>query len=362
MNDDFWNQTGGRTGTATRINNAIGSVAGELMPSNESELLVAATNSDYSFRNSVNKRSIKEAPLQRSDTQMKRRKDIIEDSSPIITAGTRSTKLRKYRPLIHSPSGQHKIIMTPRKMGIRKFSGRIEKKKFKFVIIGSSPRRQFGASDLIVAALNSSPAQDYGNVVDVGQDSCDEYSGEAGVGGGLNGRGANVGVVGCVSGVMESSSNYSDSINLGAVIEKLYNFSWYGYSGCYDFYFEVQINEIDYREVTLQGMHELLYIAPNIDWTEHARDISVVNRKLLDCFRSPRSTIVRVACQVSGELFRIIRSTRRPEFDDLADVLLARTADTNRFIQRDANVSLDKMVTYLPSFQVVRAICTKAPK
>lgn len=116
-----------------------------------------------------------------------------------------------------------------------------------------------------------------------------------------------------------------------------------------------------FREITLEGMHELLYIAPRIEWSENLRESIIVQRKLLECFRSPRSTIRRVACQVTGEMFRIIKCTRRPEFDELTEELLAKSADTNRFIQRDANNALDKMVANLPAFHVVRAVCTRAP-
>lgn len=137
-----------------------------------------------------------------------------------------------------------------------------------------------------------------------------------------------------------SASIYSDNVNLSTVIEKLFNFSW---------------------EVSLDGLHKLLYIAPMIDWNKHPREICIINRKLIDFFRSPRTTIARVVCQVCGELFRIIKCTKRPEFDELVDILLCKTADTNRFIQRDANVALDKMVSYIPTFHSVRAICTRGP-
>lgn len=116
-----------------------------------------------------------------------------------------------------------------------------------------------------------------------------------------------------------------------------------------------------FREVILEGLHELLYIAPCIDLTLNEREMSMVQRKILECFRSPRSTVVRVACQVSGELFRIVKCTRRPEFTELTDVLLTKSADSNRFIKRDANVALDKLFSYLPIFHVVRAICTNGP-
>ena len=115
------------------------------------------------------------------------------------------------------------------------------------------------------------------------------------------------------------------------------------------------------RKTSLEGLNELLYIAPFIEWGEHERDICIINRKLIDLFRSPHTTVVRVACQIAGEMFRIIKCTKRPEFDELVEMLVCKTANTNRFVQRDANVALDKMVTYIPSFHSVRAICARGP-
>lgn len=137
-----------------------------------------------------------------------------------------------------------------------------------------------------------------------------------------------------------TSSVNSERVTLTSVIDKIYNFSW---------------------EIILSGMNELLYIAPNVNWPLHEREICLIYRKLLECFRSPRSSVGRVACQVSGEMFRITKCSRRPEYDELVDMLLNKTADTNRFIQRDSNVALDKMVASLPMFHVVRVICNRGP-
>lgn len=113
--------------------------------------------------------------------------------------------------------------------------------------------------------------------------------------------------------------------------------------------------------MTLQGLNEILYLAPRIEWNKNPREVSLINRKLIELFRSPRTTICRIACQVAGELFHFIKSTKRPEFDEIVDLLLNKTADSNRFIQKDANIALDKMVTYIPPFHAVRALCSKGP-
>lgn len=88
----------------------------------------------------------------------------------------------------------------------------------------------------------------------------------------------------------------------------------------------------------------------------------MLNRRLIELLKSPRSMVVRVTCQTCGELFKAARSYKRPEFDDLVTLLLSKTADTNRFIQRDANIALDKMVTFIPVFHTVRALTQYGPK
>lgn len=45
----------------------------------------------------------------------------------------------------------------------------------------------------------------------------------------------------------------------------------------------------------------------------------------------------------------------------MVDVLLCKTADPNRFIQKDANDALDKMVISICVHHSVRAICSKGP-
>ncbi|KXJ80562.1 hypothetical protein RP20_CCG024336 [Aedes albopictus] len=130
---------------------------------------------------------------------------------------------------------------------------------------------------------------------------------------------------------------------------------------------EFQINKIidklqDHMwEVTLQGIRELMDTANQIDWKKHEKHMTVINRKMIDFLKSPRSSLCRSACQAAGELFREAKSTKRPEFDEIVDILLCKTADPNRFIQKDANVALDKLVTYIPSSHSVRALSARGP-
>lgn len=55
------------------------------------------------------------------------------------------------------------------------------------------------------------------------------------------------------------------------------------------------------------------------------------------------------------------KSTKRPEFDEIVELLMARTSDPNRFIQKDANLALDKMAKSICVHHSVRSICCKGP-
>ncbi|XP_001648160.2 uncharacterized protein LOC5563844 [Aedes aegypti] len=114
-------------------------------------------------------------------------------------------------------------------------------------------------------------------------------------------------------------------------------------------------------EVSLQGIRELMDTANQIDWKKHEKHMTIINRKMIDFLKSPRSSLCRSACQAAGELFREAKSTKRPEFDEIVDILLCKTADPNRFIQKDANVALDKLVTYIPISHSVRALSARGP-
>ncbi|XP_055596539.1 uncharacterized protein LOC129746708 [Uranotaenia lowii] len=112
-------------------------------------------------------------------------------------------------------------------------------------------------------------------------------------------------------------------------------------------------------EVSLNGIRELMEAARQVDWKQHEKHITIINRKMIDFLKSPRSSLCRSACQATGELFREVKSTKRPEFDEIVDILLCKTADPNRFIQKDANIALDKLVTYIPISHCVRALSAR---
>lgn len=111
----------------------------------------------------------------------------------------------------------------------------------------------------------------------------------------------------------------------------------------------------------IDGLRNFLQIAGNINWDSElgAKFIPIISRKLIDFFKSPRSNLCRTACQVAGEFFLLAKSTKRPEFDEMVDILLCKTADPNRFIQKDANTALDKMASCINVHHSVRAVCAK---
>lgn len=117
-----------------------------------------------------------------------------------------------------------------------------------------------------------------------------------------------------------------------------------------------------YWESNLQGLKILLEILHLVDWQEYEKCLPIIGRRLVDLIKSPRSMLVRIVCQTSGEIFRASRCFKRPEFEELVLLLLQKTGDPNRFIRKDANVALDKMVTFVPFFHSVRTLSAEGPQ
>jgi CLASP N terminal len=115
--------------------------------------------------------------------------------------------------------------------------------------------------------------------------------------------------------------------------------------------------------VCLDGLRTFISFAGGINWETElgAKFIPIISRKLTDFFKSPRSNLCRTACQTAGEFFLLAKSTKRPEFDEMVDILLNKSADPNRFIQKDANVALDKMAMCINVHHSVRVVCAKGP-
>ena len=129
---------------------------------------------------------------------------------------------------------------------------------------------------------------------------------------------------------------------LTAVVENLQNFDW---------------------EVNIKGLHFFALLASAVDWeTETGQKfIPIISRKLIEFIKSPRSNLCRTACQTAGEFFTTAKNTKRPEFDEMVDILLCKTSDPNRFIQKDASAALHKMAVSICVHQSVRAVCAKGP-
>ncbi|XP_049820723.1 TOG array regulator of axonemal microtubules protein 2-like [Aethina tumida] len=86
-----------------------------------------------------------------------------------------------------------------------------------------------------------------------------------------------------------------------------------------------------------------------------------VNQKLIVLLKSSRSQVCLSACQTAGHLFEHVADTGRPEFDDIVDILLCKTADSNKSIRIEANAALDCMVTHIAPTHSVRALCMRGP-
>ncbi|CAG9858656.1 unnamed protein product [Phyllotreta striolata] len=114
--------------------------------------------------------------------------------------------------------------------------------------------------------------------------------------------------------------------------------------------------------LALRGLAEIIEICKTAEPELILPHMTIVNQKLISLIKSPRSHVSRTACQATGHIFEYVKDTRRPEFDELVDSLLCKCADCNRFIRHDANLALDCMVTHIPTFHAVRAICAKGPE
>lgn len=116
------------------------------------------------------------------------------------------------------------------------------------------------------------------------------------------------------------------------------------------------------REICVEGLRSFLLLASEIDWDSELGTtfLPIINRKLIDFFKSPRSNLCRTACQTAGEFFVIAKSTQRPEFDEMVDILNCKAADPNRFIQKDASDALDKMASSVCVHHSIRVVCSKS--
>jgi len=109
-----------------------------------------------------------------------------------------------------------------------------------------------------------------------------------------------------------------------------------------------------------QGLEECLQLA-RLHPEELEPYMSLVYRALSSLLGNFRPQVAMFGCQAARELLARMRSTCRPEYDELVHTLLSRTADTNKYVRLQANDALDKMVTYIPTTHAVRPLVEKGP-
>lgn len=87
--------------------------------------------------------------------------------------------------------------------------------------------------------------------------------------------------------------------------------------------------------------------------------IHVVAGILAKHVRNLRSQVSRAACQATEEFFFTHRKQLETEADDLVTTLLHRTADTNKFLRKDATKALESMCDNLTTQKVIHLLSTR---
>ncbi|XP_022904449.1 uncharacterized protein [Onthophagus taurus] len=113
--------------------------------------------------------------------------------------------------------------------------------------------------------------------------------------------------------------------------------------------------------IALRGLAEITELCKATDSSTMMQYMTSINQRLLQLLKNPRSHVCRTACQAAGHLFESMKDTRGPEFNDIVDLLLSKTADANKFIRKDANLALDCMVTHISTCQAIKALLLKGP-
>ncbi|KAL6259568.1 hypothetical protein P5V15_009486 [Pogonomyrmex californicus] len=84
-----------------------------------------------------------------------------------------------------------------------------------------------------------------------------------------------------------------------------------------------------------------------------------IYRTLCSLLRNTRPNVVRTACQIAMEFYKMIQCTQRPEVDELASILLLKSTHTNKGIRNDAQCALDSMVAHLPPATCIRILTSE---
>lgn len=87
--------------------------------------------------------------------------------------------------------------------------------------------------------------------------------------------------------------------------------------------------------------------------------IHVIAAILSKHVRNLRSQVSRAACQATNEFFLTHHKQLETEADDLVTTLLSRTADTNKFLRKDATKALESMCDNLSNQKVIQLLSTR---
>ncbi|KAK7065641.1 hypothetical protein SK128_027579 [Halocaridina rubra] len=85
-------------------------------------------------------------------------------------------------------------------------------------------------------------------------------------------------------------------------------------------------------------------------------DLHNVNLALLKQAKNLRSQVSRASIQAITKLFDTMKRNMEPDVDRIANLLLHRTADTNKFLQLDSHYALDAIVENISPTKAVPAI------
>ncbi|XP_056635850.1 TOG array regulator of axonemal microtubules protein 1-like [Diorhabda sublineata] len=113
---------------------------------------------------------------------------------------------------------------------------------------------------------------------------------------------------------------------------------------------------------SLRGLADIIELCEYLGPESIRPHMTIINQRLTELIKSPRSHVSRSSCQAVGHIFKYIKDTRGPEFNELIDTLLCKCADSSKFIRHDANSALDCMVIHIPTFHAIRALCAKGPE
>ncbi|XP_014210097.1 uncharacterized protein LOC106640538 [Copidosoma floridanum] len=115
-------------------------------------------------------------------------------------------------------------------------------------------------------------------------------------------------------------------------------------------------------EMTLKGLRMLAQLAKEEPEQLDACVPGLLPRVLGKHVKNLRSQVARVACSTTSDVFRAHVRGIEQDLDEVAGVLLHRTADTNRFLREDCNAALDSMIEHFPPHRTIMTIVNRGAK